>query len=153
MSVTVRARKRRNSRIRKTFASGLAALGALTVTAGFVVAVQSPASAISDPGGNNGTVKVGDTALDNSGSNANDPKIGCPLTISWYDFALPDGKSKTDATVTFELQSPTSGGTTATPSPAVTPRPPSSPSWDRGSITPRPTLWLSPARPRRTGTT
>ena len=69
--------------------------------------MPSTASAKPDPGGNNGTVKVGDIDLD---SNANDPMIGCPLSIAWFNFALPDGQSETNATVTFQLKAPTKGG-------------------------------------------
>ena len=107
MIVNNRTRNQSATPIRRGFASTLAAFGVATLTAGLVLGMPSSASAKTDPKGNNGTVKVGDTDL---AGNANNPMVDCQLSISWFGFGLPDGQSDTTATVSFALQAPTKGG-------------------------------------------
>jgi hypothetical protein len=83
------------------WALGLAGLGLLTLTTGGMLMVAGgPAS--SDPGGNNGTVKI----VELTGP-ANDPHVPCTFTVEWYGF---DANATSD--VVFELQNPTAAGRT-----------------------------------------
>lgn len=56
-----------------------------------------------NPGGNNGFVKVSGTKFDNIPNNQ--PHVGCSFRLEFYNYDLNSG----NATVTFELQSPTKG--------------------------------------------
>lgn len=57
----------------------------------------------SDPGGNNGTVKVQEVDIDD-GHPDNDPHVGCTFDVEWYGF---DKGDDIISTVTFEMQAPT----------------------------------------------
>lgn len=56
--------------------------------------------------GNNGTVKINDLDADDSDSStANDPHVDCSFAVNFYNYDA----TQIDATVSFELKSPTSG--------------------------------------------
>ena len=85
------------------WALGLAGLGLLAVTTGGMLMVAG-GPATSDPGGNNGTVKI----VELTGP-ANDPHVPCTFTVEWYGF---DANATSD--VVFALQNPTADGRTLT---------------------------------------
>ena len=98
----MRPRGTRNKRLRAALALTLA--GAVGVVAGGAL-VLSGGTAIADPPGNNGTVKVaglGDVDLIPD----NEPHLPCTFTVQWYGF---DEGAGIVSTVSFALQAPTVG--------------------------------------------
>lgn len=92
----------RTRRLRAALALTLA--GAVGIVAGGAL-VLSGGTAIADPPGNNGTVKVaglGDVDLIPD----NDPHLPCTFTVQWYGF---DYGADIISTISFALQAPTVG--------------------------------------------
>ena len=71
------------------------------------------ASAKGDPKGNNGTVKIDGVAFDDAPNN--EPHVGCSFQVDFYGYDQGD----LNATVTFEGQAPTGGGTLLTDTIAI----------------------------------
>ena len=67
----------------------------------------------SDPKGNNGTVKIDGVAFDDAPNN--EPHVGCSFQVDFYGYDQGD----LNATVTFEGQAPTGGGTLLTDTIAI----------------------------------
>jgi hypothetical protein len=82
--------------------------GATAGVTAVVAALAGPALGQQDPPGNNGTVKV--DGIDFDSHQDNEPHVGCVFQIDFYNFDEGD----LDATVTFEGQPPTGGGTLLT---------------------------------------
>lgn len=81
----------------------------LLATVFFLLATIIPSATLvyagsnKDPIGNNGTVKIDGTDIDQAKDN--DPHVGCTFSVDWWNFDANAGTIT--ATVTFELQSPT----------------------------------------------
>ena len=84
----------------------LAAVGPLSLAS----AKNGPKS---DPKGNNGTVKIDGVAFDDAPNN--EPHVGCSFQVDFYGYDQGD----LNATVTFEGQAPTGGGTLLTDTIAI----------------------------------
>jgi hypothetical protein len=80
--------------------------GGVAIAAAFAV----PALGQQNPPGNNGTIKVDGVEFDNHPDN--EPHVGCKFQIDFYNFDEGD----LHASVTFEGQPPTGGGTLLTDS-------------------------------------
>jgi hypothetical protein len=84
--------------------SKLAVLGAAILLVGCAPLLVGLASAASNPGGNNGTVKIHETELDSDPHNQ--PHVGCPFTVAFFGFDTGDV-----AQVEFTAWAPTGKGT------------------------------------------
>ena len=82
--------------------------GATAGVTAVVAALAGPALGQQDPPGNNGTIKVDGVDFDSHPDN--EPHVGCVFQIDFYNFDQGD----LNATVTFEGQPPTGGGTLLT---------------------------------------
>src|SRR5438270_11895725 len=71
------------------------------------------APAKGNPKGNNGTVKIDGVAFDDAPNN--EPHVGCSFQVDFYGYDQGD----LHATVTFEGQAPTGGGTLLTDTIAI----------------------------------
>lgn len=78
---------------------------AALLATGVAALAMTPAAAFADPGGNNGTVKISQVAIDSVPDN--DPHVGCELHVQWYGFDLG-----AISHVSFALVSPTQGSIT-----------------------------------------
>jgi hypothetical protein len=76
--------------------------------AAIAAALAGPALGQQDPPGNNGTIKVDGVDFDSHPDN--EPHVGCTFQVDFYGFDEGD----LNATVTFEGQPPTGGGTLLT---------------------------------------
>jgi hypothetical protein len=85
------------SRLRRASAVGLVVAGSVVVLATMSLA----GTAAADPKGNNGTIKIDGVVL--QGGQANEPHVACQLAVEFYGYDQGD----LNASVTFELQSPT----------------------------------------------
>jgi hypothetical protein len=84
--------------------SKLAVLGAAILLVGCAPLLVGLASAASNPGGNNGTVKIHEEELDSNPHNQ--PHVGCPFTVAFFGFDTGDV-----AQVEFTAWAPTGKGT------------------------------------------
>lgn len=100
---------RRGTASRRHLFSALSRAGlGLALVLGVFAVIPVPAAQAtgnSDPGGNNGTVKIVEEGDFDSIPN-NHPHVGCAFTVEWYGF---DEGSNIISTVTFEMQAPTQG--------------------------------------------
>lgn len=90
-------RRLNSSRLRRAAAAGFLVAGSVVVLATMSLA----GTAAADPKGNNGTIKIDGVAL--QGGQANEPHVTCQFAIEFYGY----DKGDLNASVTFELQSPT----------------------------------------------
>lgn len=97
----------RSARIRRHSAATLLAAGGLLL----LQAAFAASSTAQEPPGNNATVKIVDTAIDdlNDENSANHPHVACDFSLRWYGF---DEGTRTTS-VSFEAQEPSGTGAVA----------------------------------------
>jgi hypothetical protein len=84
-----------------TYRSRLVVVAVAVVLTATVTSLAGLASAAPNPPGNNGTIKIDDTPVDDAPDN--EPHVGCSFQVDFYGYDEGD----LDATVTFEAHPPT----------------------------------------------